>query len=256
MDKTKLSPFNDNGSVIPEITDVAYSTFDPELSKMMKDSKGTIPERKAILERAAQKLSKSKLAKFNSYVAGKYIEILTRKDMREQWLQFDKMFDAQKIELAQNLIDEMAEIFDKTRKIIPNIPVIQYDEDIMAFWTSNKDPNVSKLRINVNDKDNRIVERFLVNLFHEFIHILDHFVPNITPLGAQIGYISLKNMVQINEDKDAYYANPTEINAYMTRFKMIDIIHFLKENYSSRNKEKSEIPKTPFHFFTNVKLKD
>ena len=79
--------------------------------------------------------------------------------------------------------------------------------------TSSKD-----LRINMEQaayKDNPL--QFLADLRHEFTHISDMFIPEISPLDADVREEAIRNYTDPHQNKELYKNNPLELNANMKR---------------------------------------
>jgi len=256
MDKAKFAPFNDNIEDNPDKNYIAgpYSTFDIELSKMARKKPKTIAEKKALFERANRNISISKLCKFNTYVGDEYIALLSRKDMKERLLKFDSMSDLEILNFAQDVIHEMSKLFDKTARLIPRMPVIATDKISKMAFVPETDKNIDdELWVNLNNPENRIVEDFFNGLLHEFIHMVDYYVPNLGPLGAQISNALRGNTVQPDEDKDVYFINPREINAYMNHKRIPDLIRAIITGSADKEKQ-TEV--NPFVFFRNITVKE
>ncbi len=234
-DKT-FAPFNDNINTNPDRKFIVgpYSTFDQNLSRLDNQpiSKWEAVLRKAaalrgykrvnvkkntrILEEAAKRIKNKKLFKFTENIADMFLSFICRDETRRRMIEFDSMTDDKRLKFAQDIIDHMTQEINKLGANMPKIPV-EFDKDIseMSIYYENEIPNPVNTCIKINPVIYRNdVVRLCVSLSHEFVHLVDMFSPNMSPLGAQVVHIAFKYYLSQQYSEECYNNNPTEINAY------------------------------------------
>lgn len=226
--KNNFAPYNDDIKFNPDKKFIAgpYSTFDIELSKLNNKQTKTIDDKKLIFEKAGKHLSKDKVIDFHFFLRNKYANLLASKSMITRLYEFESMTTNEKLSFAHDLIAKMLDIVSKKAKqSIPKIEVISSSEEqVMAFDQDN-----AKLLINFDEISNKEDKTFLRNLFHELIHVLDCYIPNFGPLGAQISKLSFDNYIHSDKDSDAYFKNPLERNSFQSHERIPEIVEFVKE---------------------------
>jgi hypothetical protein len=189
-------------SVINKI-DGAHSVFDVELSKLAKKIKNS-SDREQLWKVAKEKINYKKVYDFAQFVRKEYVNlILKNSEFLERAKKFSTFGNDDKMRFAQDVVDYMVDMFNKSGFNIPKIEIKYRSERSMGMVKPNK------LLINFEWPSNKNIKTFLSDLLHEIMHWVDLFDPDHSPLGAQIAALSYKYY-----NSDDGYANPMEMVSY------------------------------------------
>lgn len=192
------------------------------------------------------KMDREKCEKFSDYITTRFIDACNHETISGRFQNWKEKSDAEKLKLAADILnvflnnisrditrhqvpiyrrdgdkykptnDEFDEKITMEMAKMPEISVNQMENaklnDGMCI-TSSKD-----LRINMEQaayKENPL--QFLMDLRHEFTHLADIFIAEISPLDADVREEAIRNYTDPHQNKELYKNNPLELNANMKR---------------------------------------
>ena len=227
-------PFNDEPANNPDRDAIAgpYSTFDVGLSRLAAraNQTGARSDKLAALRAANQRVPGDKAQALALYIRGRFDQALGDVlELGRMYENFDQLNWDQRIDFAQHLINEAtARIHMVAKHELPKIRVISSRDFSLAGFRRvlGKFPEIV-LNPDMMDRamhqESGITAReyFLETLRHEYQHAIDHLVPRMSALGAQVVKIAqdqYKGVIIDAEkgtaDMELYNLNPLEIMAY------------------------------------------
>jgi len=212
------------------------------------------------------KMDRKKCEQFSDYMTDVFIATCNNGEVAGQLQNWKDKTDAERLKLATDIVRIFLQNISKdiAKK---NVPTYQRDgtkykntntdfdnkfaddmsqmPEILVQQMENPKPNDGmnvttdkKLNINLNNpayKNN--LAMFLGNIRHELTHVIDIFVPGISPLDADVREEAMKSYVGPHENEELYKRNPLEVNANMKRaeyMKHIEAMLILQETQRNR----------------------
>lgn len=186
----------------------------------------------------AGKIEDDKCGRFADYLTDRFIDACRDRGVSAQFGNWEKLSGADKIKLAADIVrilltniksdmnngrvtvyhhDGIADDFDKSVRTdisqMPKISVRAANDGLMSV--SNK--GVLSINTNWSFYGGKSPQAFLMDLRHEVMHIVDMFIPEISPLDPDVRRRSVAFYVDPHEDMGLYQNNPLELNANLHR---------------------------------------
>ncbi len=185
----------------------------------------------------AGKIEDDKCGRFADYLTDRFIDVCHDRAISARFGNWEKLSGNDKIKLAADIVrvlimkihtdmaahrvtiynhDGIADDFDKTVRPdmsqMPKISVCSTNDGLMGV--SNK----GVLAINTNWAFyQKSPTYFLMDLRHEVMHIVDMFIPEISPLNPDVRRRAALFYVDPRDDFGLYTSNPLELNANLHR---------------------------------------
>ncbi|MDR0727158.1 MAG: hypothetical protein LBF37_03790 [Rickettsiales bacterium] len=206
----KYMPFNDDIKKNPDRKYIAgaYSTWDMELSQLLKEPKTSLTK---LYKTANSKVSVAKAKEFDDYVFSVFKDEINRSaKLMALGRNFKSLDIDKKVFLAQDIVDNVTIVINQVKKSeIPNL-IIKNTTEIKAAAMGFFDKIIYMNLMNKDYFEDR--EDFITVLMHEYVHAIDFFAPQISPLGAQVSHLS--RQYDVSQRPRLHVLNPMEINAY------------------------------------------
>ncbi|MBO4480333.1 MAG: hypothetical protein J5742_01750 [Alphaproteobacteria bacterium] len=193
-------------------------------------------------------INRAKCEKFSDYMTDQFINTCNDKEIAGRFKNWEQKSDSEKLKLASDIVriflqniksdiaghrvpfyeQDAGESF-KTNEAsskgvdanMPEIPTISIkpmpndkaDGTSMMYVSNNKD-----LCININHPVyKQSPAEFLADLRHELTHVIDMFIPELSPLDKDVREKSVMFYVNAKENSELYKNNPLELNANTKR---------------------------------------
>lgn len=212
------------------------------------------------------KMDREKCEKFSDYMTDVFIATCNNSEISSQFQNWNSKSDSERLKLASDIVRVFLQNISKdiTKKKVPTYQrdgteykntnttfdnkfsqdMAQMPEILVRQLEKPKPTdgmNVTsdrKLHINLDNpayKNN--LAMFLADIRHELTHVIDIFVPGISPLDADVREEAMKSYVGPHENEELYKRNPLEVNANMKRaeyMKHIKAMLILQETQRNR----------------------
>ncbi len=200
------------------------------------------PEKKEL----PKNMNRQKCEQFSDYMTDLFVSTCNHEKISGRFKNWKDKSDAEKLKLASDIVNMFLEKLGKeiaqhrvpiyqrnggeyrrmnnkmdetiTADIaqMPEITVkpIEQPKPNDAMYVSSK----RELCINMeNPAYKSSPSNFLTSLRHEFTHIVDMFIPSISPLEPEVREEAMRNYARPEENKELYDKNPLELNANMKK---------------------------------------
>ena len=219
-----------------------------KLYKSLESPEKWMAYRKEQIADVAGDIDRAKCEKFSDYMTDQFINTCNDKEIAGRFKDWEQKSDSEKLKLAADIVriflknvksdivgqrvptyqnnnsntyktnDEMGKGPGVDGPQMPTISVKPMDDSkadgkTMMYVSNNKD-----LCINVNHPIyKQSPADFLADLRHELTHVIDMFVPEISPLDPDVREKATMFYVNAKESGELYKNNPLELNANMKR---------------------------------------
>lgn len=200
------------------------------------------PEKKEL----PKNMNRQKCERFSDYMTDLFVNTCNHETISGRFQNWKDKSDAEKLKLASDIInvflsklgkeitqhrvpiyqrdgteyegtnDKMGETITADIAKMPEITVkpIEQPKPNDAMYVSSK----RELFINMQNPGYKSSpSNFLTSLRHEFTHIVDMFIPSISPLEPEVREEAMRSYVRPDENKELYEKNPLELNANMKK---------------------------------------
>ena len=186
----------------------------------------------------AGKTEEDKCGRFADYLTGRFIDACRDRAISARFGNWEKLSGNDKIKLAADIVRVLlaniqsdmaagrvtiynhaglADDFDKTVRPdmskMPKISVREANDGLMSVSSKG----VLSINTNWAHYSGRDPLAFLMDLRHEVMHIVDMFIPEITPLAPDVRRRAALFYVDPHDDMGLYSNNPLELNANLHR---------------------------------------
>lgn len=202
----------------------------------------TVGYKKEQLDKIAGQMSDERNLEFSKYVTRVFTTALKTPPIAEMVNRWNSLSGDEKITFTQNITNTFLDIIISD---IDNGNVTIYKADgivmgdeispearalfrqdihapkIKVGTMTSRQMGVSKtgnLDINFDFLMYKLQDCFLMDLRHELAHVIDIFIPEISPIPPEVRKTALRNYVQPEDGKEYYIDNPIELNAQTDRF--------------------------------------
>ena len=191
-------------------------------------------------------MNREKCEKFSDYMTNRFLDACNSAEISGRFQNWQNKPDSEKIKLASDIVKVF--LNNISRDISRHqVPIYQRDDTEYKGANDEFDKNITDIRAKMPEilvksmqdagpDDGMCVSssremyinmthpmyknsplQFLMDLRHELTHVIDMFVPSISPLDADVRDKAILNYVGPHENKDLYKNNPLELNANFKR---------------------------------------
>lgn len=191
-------------------------------------------------------MDREKCEKFSDYMTTRFLDACNSPEISGRFQNWQNKQDSEKRKLASDIIKVFLNNIGRDISM-RQVPIYQRDNTEYRGANDEFDKDITDMRAKMPEISVKALQyprpddgmcvsssremginmthpmyknsplQFLTDLRHELTHIIDMFVPSISPLDANVRDKAILNYVGPHENKDLYKNNPLELNANFKR---------------------------------------